>query len=461
MARKILSKSAKEHLKKASPRAISESLIGFPDRYRKKKWLLMSNRYRENCTGKYAFDLRNGARTLDHADLTHYIAASTPAHIIDGWSFFGRAIDAALRRDTYSAIHFGYYAELRAAMSLLASEGIGILSNKHPIVYADGTSREIAKQLIVGTDGARSEVTKSPFVPNSRGTRGTTHSLPGPCLQYWSTLARSKDLLDELIQPDGLPISTWLEACGSSVPARAVAQKWLKAWGIDLNSFDEDHVKRNLASYRPSEFRLPPKLETKKILHFIKDLWKLFEPSTAGRFKKMERYLLRRALNVNGRINLRQTRLEELGLPENVISEWINFLSETNNDPAPFEYAESISEIDDADCHIQVLSRAALLLFMATSGTRRLLSNAGYSSEELKFWWKKYGITRALWDSRQSGATPTDIWADVEDRLEECEQWLNTNQTEDQTLWNFRNSLPQCLHFLGAWEIIAVWGLAS
>jgi hypothetical protein len=94
------------------------------------------NRYRVKCTSKYSDDL--DANTVSDPNLVAYIAGSGPAHVIDAWSYLGRAIDATLRADTSSAIHFGYYAELRAAMALLACEGVGILNTIHPIVPEKG-----------------------------------------------------------------------------------------------------------------------------------------------------------------------------------------------------------------------------------------------------------------------------------------------------------------------------------
>ena len=64
------------------------------------------------------------AARINEPHFREYVAASAPTHLIDGWSYLARAIDALLRGDAPAAVHLGYYAELRAAMSLLAGGGI-------------------------------------------------------------------------------------------------------------------------------------------------------------------------------------------------------------------------------------------------------------------------------------------------------------------------------------------------
>src|SRR5687767_14472213 len=117
-----LSKTAKGRLRKASPVAIERYFQQHTGVARSSKWINKGNRYRVNCTDQYETDIKAHPPAVDHPHLTSYIAASGPCHLIDGWSFLGRSIDAALRSDSYTAIHLGYYAELRAAMAILACE---------------------------------------------------------------------------------------------------------------------------------------------------------------------------------------------------------------------------------------------------------------------------------------------------------------------------------------------------
>src|SRR5262245_50036590 len=118
-----LTKTGKQHLRKASRAPVGTYFQTLSPPDRRARWLQTNNKYRVRCTHRYECDLKASPPTVDHAGLTSYIAASGPCHVVDGWSFLGRAVDAALHGDPYTAIHLGYYAELRAAMSLLACEG--------------------------------------------------------------------------------------------------------------------------------------------------------------------------------------------------------------------------------------------------------------------------------------------------------------------------------------------------
>lgn len=223
----------KSVLRKASRRKIEEYFINLPASVRSVDWLRESNRYRYRCISRYSVDLQATPSRVNHRQLMHYVGASAPTHVIDGWSCLGRAVDATLRGDPYSATHFGYYAELRAAMSLLSSEGIGVFLNRHPIIDDAGATQPFPKAV-------------------------PTHKVIWPILKYWATLKRAADLLDDLVSPRSIRLSNWLTGTAAKIPVRAVAQHWLASWGLDLAVADDDHSSRNLASYRPSEFRRPP-----------------------------------------------------------------------------------------------------------------------------------------------------------------------------------------------------------
>jgi hypothetical protein len=72
--------------------------------------------------------------------LAQYIAASSILHCADGWSYLGRAINCLLKGDPHRVVHLAYYAELRAALSLLASEAIGVFSRNNFVIDAPDPS---------------------------------------------------------------------------------------------------------------------------------------------------------------------------------------------------------------------------------------------------------------------------------------------------------------------------------
>jgi hypothetical protein len=290
--------AAKPILQRASRDAIENYFGRVAKAERAAAWIRDDNRYRISCTVKFEADVKRlrepppPRRTLSadkHRHARAYVGASSPTHIIDGWSFLGRAVDATLRGDTYSSAHFAYYAELRAAMGLLGSEGLGVFNGIHAVIEDRATS----------------------YFP-VRG-KARTHELVWPLLKFWSTLPRSGQLLDLIIRPNQFQLSTWLAELNCPVPLRALGQKWMELWGVDLASTKNDHDARNLASYRPSEFRKAPGYGAANIANYVTDLWRLFEPGENRRFHSAERHLLKAAWEAGGSPVIAPAQLGPLG----------------------------------------------------------------------------------------------------------------------------------------------------
>ncbi|MBN2351773.1 MAG: hypothetical protein JXD23_04315 [Spirochaetales bacterium] len=421
----------KSFLQRASHTTIEDYFVSLPTRLRGKGWVFNTNRYKEKCTSRYENDLVSTPSGVKHRDLISYISASAPTHIIDGWSYLGRAIDATLRGDTYSAIHFGYYSELRAAMGLLASEGIGIFNTKHAIADYHYTTH--------------------------KAINGPTHRVIWPILRHWSTLRRAADLLDKLVMPNSIKLSVWLTGTRARIPIRAVARHWLCSWGLDLKDVSDDHDWRNLASYRPSEFRKPDKLNVHEQMVFVEELWQLFEPNATRRFPKLENHLLKRALHdFFGSPTI--SDFQNLGLTAMESSDWIHFLN-NSDDPRLLSLAEDGVPIEEPTCHLRIISRAALLLFVASAAARSLLSSAGYSSDDILFWWGRFGGERALWNIGSQPSNPQDLWADIAQIIEDSAAWRANNPSIDASLHEWRKSQATALAGFGGLELVGIWAL--
>ncbi len=429
---KNLNVTQKRALQKASRSNVENYFISFPGSYRAEKWLLRTNRYRESCTSLYYKDTRPKTTSLNHLDMCAYVSASAPTQVIDGWAYLGRAVDAALRGDSYAATHMGYYAELRAAMGLLASEGIGILGNPHAIIDKKNTI------IILRGDG--------------------THKDIWPILRHWARLQRAADLLDDLVRPNSIQLSDWLTTTKAIIPVRAVAQYWLRSWGLDLANVDDDHNSRNLVSYRPSEFRRPNRLDVHQQTSFVEELWQLFEPGTTRRFPYLERLLLRNAYRKRNGAAPTNGDLERLGLSPQESVEWITFLQQTN-DPSPLHLAEKWVPIEDPTCHLRIISRATLLLFLASAAARRLISNAGYTSDDILFWWGRQGEERALWNVDLVPSDPQDLWADIAQAIRDSAVWRANNPIGSASLREWRQSQSSALVDFGGFELAGIWAL--
>ena len=188
-------------------------------------WLGLSNRYASETIQHITEDLRPG-KALNQSHLSELIAASCLLHCSDGWSYLGRAISAILRGDPHRARHLAYYAELRAATALLASEGVGVFRNDHFAITAPNKATELR-------------------------TKAGTHNFAWDCLEFWSDQRSSATLFSHIIRPYGISLENWCAPLGGSAVLSESARNWFKQWGMDLKMFIDDHRARNISTYQP------------------------------------------------------------------------------------------------------------------------------------------------------------------------------------------------------------------
>lgn len=408
-------------------------------------WIDAANRYRKTATQTYADDVATAS--VHDPSLIAYIAASAPAHLIDGWSYLARATEAIVRGDLNTALHLAYYAELRAAMSLLACEGIGVFNNRHPIVEPSGTSTTAVQKMMLWQ--------KTKFVKGNAGT----HVAVWPLLSHWSSLKRASDLINGLVAPDGFSLHHWLDALAIPRPVRAISKGWFRSWGIDLSKLNDDHESRNMVSYRPSEFRLPAAPTAQRTIEFVSDLWALFEPTAGGRFPRVEKELLRKIVQESGQAVDVAALHARLGIAPISAASWAKFLA-SPQESLPLTLADQSSDVESTDCSLQVMSRAALLLFLATGSTRKHLVDAGYSPQTLEFFWRRLCEVRIAGPAASLPDDPIDIWQDIEDHIKDAQTWSRT-ATPDTSLGEWRKIQPDVVNQIVGFELAAVWGLVS
>ena len=408
-------------------------------------WIDAVNRYRKTATQTYADDI--AAASVNESSLIDYIAASAPAHLIDGWSYLARATEAVVRGDLNAALHLAYYSELRAAMSLLACEGIGVFNNRHPIIEPSGTRTTAVQKIWLWQ--------KTRFEKRPAGT----HAAVWPLLNHWSSLKRAADLINRLVSPGGYTLHQWLDALAIQKPVRSISKRWFSSWGIDLSRLNDDHESRNMVSYRPSEFRLPVAPNAQRAVEFVSDLWTLFEPSAGGRFPQIEKELLRRIVRESGQTVEIATLRANLGMDLPGATNWKLFLS-SPIDTLPLALADQSSDVENTDCSLQVMSRAALLLFLATGSTRKHLVDAGYSAHMLEFFWHRLCEVRFSGPVTSLPDDPIDIWQDIEEQIVDARNWSQT-ATPFASLGEWRRLQPSVVNQIVGFELAAVWGLVS
>lgn len=415
-------------------------------------WLENGNRYRENASDVFEKDCDANPAAINSKELSGYIAASAPTHLIDGWSFYARASEALLRGDSSTAIHLGYYAELRAAMSILASDGIGVFNKIHPVI--ESTNKFSLLPGIDRWDGKKSKFEKA--------KKPGTHQVVWPLLEYWSTTQKASNLINNSICIENATLSEWIMALGLKSPSSAIAKDCFKKWGIDLANLDEDHKIRNAVSYRPSHLRSLTDPSAANVLNFVCESWRAFQPDSHGRFAELERQILKHSLRLAGLGNKTDNNIEKT-LEENLQ------LSSTKSESyakALLNDSESLliaySSVTPPDMTLpsyplEVLARASLLLFIATSSVRDHLSQAGFKN--LDFFAHRL-ISNRLCRSNILTSDYTDLWGDIEASIDATVDWSKINGATG-SLCEWRVANLEEAHQLPAFELAAIWGMAA
>ncbi len=426
---------------------ITITTAGLSQFLKRSTWIGKSNYYSIDVVGK----LKKSAPTTASRkrNLAQYIAASLALHANDGWSYLGRSVACLLAGDTHRALHLGYYAELRAAMSLLASSGIGIFNTKHFIVpTANSTSK-----LAFGQG---------------------THVFTWLALEQWSRLPTSGTLFSELVRPEGRPLDDWFHPLGGAASLAAQAKDWFLQWGMDLGHASKDRDARNASSYRPDGVPSTWQVSSKDCLDFVRDMWSALEPSSSSSFDNIDRHILRLALERHYRgvanktpsptdasfVSLVNSIVDPQGLSPMTADRLKRFLLRTAspNDPLVFKYSRMKPGHVHTDA-FSVIARAILLLRIATGSANDVLKQAGVSHNDLSFWWTQLGETRGLWLTGSPPAALSDLWADIEAALRD----IDDTEAADPTAFSSLNSLAfgvdGRLTVLSSHERVGLWGL--
>ena len=392
---------------------VEKTLTGLRKFIGKSKWVGPRNLYISDTKTKTDIEGKLGV-VKNPRQLSQYIVASGLLHSVDGWSYLGRAMSALLRGDPHRARHLAYYAELRAAMSLLATVGVGVFNQYHFVVDAPNS------------------------VAALRG-KSPTHSFVWDCLEFWCGQATSGPLFSSIVRPNGRTLDDWLTPLGGAIAAAPQAKAWLLQWGMDLQATLDDRNARNESSYRPDGMLDPWCLDPRETLRFARDTWLALEPSASSRFEMI---------------------VSNQGFPEEISNYWNEFLCRrlVPDNISIFKYSEK-SAGDKADGHAAVLARATLLLRMASGSTADLLQNAMFTPEALAFWWERLGQSRGLWEGTKSAADIIDLWADIELLSRDLSDFDEKHVATSQTFFNIGSELASATIGLGSFDRVAIWSV--
>lgn len=374
------------------------------------RWIGKRNYYAHDTVKKT--DNTQNIGQVKEKQLTEYIAASTVLHCYDGWNFISRAVESLINNDVSSAIHYIYYAELRAVMSFMANEGIGIFNNKH--FWFDMNSR-----------CAFVEVQQNNY-------RIGTHGLAEKCLTEWSNLQSKKDNLFKLIRIKNHRLSQWINSTNFTTGngySSEIVGKWLSDWSVDLKlSMDQDL--RNEMSYRP-HFNLNY-LNVKDTVDKLNQIWQAIEPTESSRFSELDLHL--------SRIALERVFINSTGKPLNgrFRGRYISFLNNTfdnigesrtqvlyefllrNRDPQDhFIIQQAKKDKNNNSINLSdpfpMLCRAILLLRLSSGCVFELFENSTLNKKDLRYWWEDICLNKGIIAIKNDEQFPADLYTDIKD----------------------------------------------
>ena len=407
-------------------------------------WLADTNQYKTDCTERIKQDLKGAGINGPH--LGEYIAASIPLHCLDGWTFLARACDAYSCGSPHQAAHFAYYAELRAAMSILASQGIGVFDKHHFTINANGVCQQLTGEK-------------------------ATHSFVWRAIESWAGRVDSGSKLLRLFVVSNETLYDWFDGHPGFDVAATAARDWMRDWGLDLKNCDSDRDIRNLASYRPNEFSVWNS-DARTCSAFLQGIWELFEPSVSSRFEKLDSQLLKRLIQ---RVILSQidpgvpstqeqaTRrldaiLNSLSTNDPERSRLRKLLTSTIGLPTILQKADRSSQPIDTDVHECAMARAALLLRIASGFSAQLIDNAAFTAVDLEFWTTACAEARGFW--RPGENLPLiELWEDVSAAFSEERAWQAQRSGTAISMYDWRTDRQAAIIPLAECDRAGLWSL--
>lgn len=397
----------------------------------------------------------NSTNRLTNDQVNTYLSSSSLLHLLDGWTYFSHSVESLLKGDSGIAVHLSYYAELRATLSFLASEGIGIFNSHHFCLTS------------------ANRIVENPSVQNSG-----THQFTWDVIEKWASSnvkPNTNDIL-KVFSVNNKNFEEWSNAFPYSSPGNSllIVKNWLKKWNFDVSYFRNDREMRNNVSYRPQRFvNNPATYNLNTVIEKLGSIWELLEPNQSNRFHVLDKYLLRLFLqeiykNLPGQIRLTNT-LESLiietlnGLGLNHDESLINFLKDTSQiSHCLFIEAnkDAVNTATGAINAMPVIARALLMLRISTGNISLMYQKAGITKAELNFLWEAFGAENGLWES---GGTPSDfesLWEDIKDHIDDT-LTLASLYSPDLTLSKIysEKDMPIPFNYFKQFQRAGLWGI--
>lgn len=443
--RSNLNPKERKYLDLASPIGIQKSAPSLLSYFSNSRWLDNSNTYSLDPIKSIKNDINSN--DIKSQDMREYVAVSTILHLIDSWEYLGKALYAQVSGAPI-AIHLGYYAEMRATMSLLATQGIGIFNQLHIVIDKNGKAYPISRNGVM---------------------RRSTHEAVWLYLEHWLKSRDAGTLLGTIIRPRSVPLTEWINKmpCTNEQEWVPSASSVLYDFGLDLKRMTHDRDLRNVASYRPFGLSSYRELSPFEQVEFLFEIIRILEPSTGrGDFDILDQYFLCQTIEKAFTLYTPQNKLKQVtDMLDSVLGdsyvykeELKQFIIDTTvygKIPNLIKLASDKNDLKDSR---PLLSRAGFLLYIATSAVRDFMRATNIDFEILNFWWSGRGWELGLWKDVNEPLPITDLWADVAVALEEIDDWLNS---DNLSAHSFYSQCAQPLHETTNLGRFAIIGLAS
>ena len=385
------------------------------------------------------------ARTFTPKEILDVLAATGPSHCLDGWTFLSRALAALLSGDTHTTRHLAYYAQLRAALSLLHCYGIGIFNGVNFAVDAEGVPLNIGNN-------------------KSRDRGPGTHDAAWAALSGWAEQWDSARIFLNSMRFRGVSLLDSIDAVWPSAAAAPLVSRIIENWGVDLKHSAEEHGSRNVSSYCAHAFNLAPSQVSSR-LELVQSIWRSLEPDGRGGFPSLDRHLLRKLMDlmkeeqsrIGSQSNLWRTAFKRLD-PKIRSFATQDFLEriESPTDLQVFTHAENTQP---GDVHAMVC-RALLLLRLATGVVRSAFVDAHFDleSDDLQAWFDTVGIDRGFWTINQRPEELETLWDEISFAIEDLDHYVSGNPGDQ---FSFVNTLRDRVAFLSQTERACIWGVGA
>ena len=414
------------------------------------KLIANGNQLKKDAVGA----IKKHGSSLKQNDVGTYIAASSVSHLLDGWGYLSNAVNAFLNGDKGVAIHLAYYAELRAVMSLLASEGVGVFDRKH-IGLKDQNPFSIFNLRKKKNEGGR-------------GRPLGTHVFAWEAFEKWcsSNVKPSYDLL-RIFRVKGHTFSDLLlgfHPQATQLVSSTIAKSWLKKWAFDVKKYINDRELRNFVSYRPQTMSgFDDQLDFKSAVQNAYGLLHVLSPSASNPFDYLDKLLLKALFDEL----YKKPEINSRGTLEDLIAESFSHVGATFDATSQriLLSGRSITEshlIFSAASNLAleplpIISRASLLLRISTGCTSVLLDDARIAKTDLDFVWENYGFNNGFWETAKPASEFYQLWSEIEGEYSDISS--NLDEIDDTSSFSIRGQLEEDLNVLSQFNRAVLWGI--